>query len=132
MSNYIEMCELKELQKLWEPKVGDWFAEKGSKEGREAKKFLYLGTGSASEYLVANRRGLYLWLPSEEDLWELLPEGKYDLHDARGWGDMANWYVCEEDEYDENKIFEGDIAKQALLQAVVWERWQKTWKGEWR
>ena len=114
--NYIKMCEqAEEIQKLWKPKIGDYYYEKGHHKICDKKPYhyiaildkekLYLFYKKHNDNLVEYKRFL---LPTLEQLWDML-EGTV----------MANLTIT---------VYE--TLQEHLLNHVMEHNWGKMWNNE--
>jgi hypothetical protein len=132
MDRYTLMCsKLKQLQEEWEPKVGDTcysptekqyyiFGSLGLGYYQDTQKFYWIEEKDYSETLLDKE--YYSWLPTLEDLIEMLGEkfrGLDYFYETKIWiAYSVGWFKKDK------------THKEALLKLVAYERWGLTWDDE--
>jgi len=124
--NYIKMCEqAEEIQKAWKPKDWDRFIFKNDKS-------VGVGSGHIKSYMKI----WYIWLPTQEQLQEMiLTKNILENTWALGWL-MNNVYCFMENKYEyvelpEHYAFKIFTAMNELwLAFVMYRKYNKIWTGE--
>lgn len=135
--NYIEMCEqAEEIQKLWEPKKGDWLYWEVDKS---VKLIITLHMIEAIKRFrtipihYTDNLEYHIWLPTQEQLQKLMP--KTDIISLVEF--IRNAELRYHDKFDKNTVgyFTGtfETLNELWLAFVMKERWGKIWvDGVWK
>ena len=159
---YIARCDCPEVQEMWEPTPGDRYFRKytvfgeevdkqfWSKDKRERIEILcykpssvagyWVGTANDTSFVTTDKdltKKTCIWLPTQEQLWEMLPFDKdiaYSIN-KRQMGKRAYFRGeilsgCEAGDYG-LEDFEGDSAEEVLIQTVFYKVFSKRWEGKW-
>jgi hypothetical protein len=121
------MCEKnEEIQKLWKPKIGDWYYESIDKE---VECVSLMG-----ESIIEHHSRYHIWIPTQEQLQEIL-HNYYQNNNSNvkglEWGQSINEYMF-------NKLFEFEKDNREIvydlnylwLAFVMKEKYNKIWNGE--
>ena len=135
---FLLMSDCPEVQGRWVPKVGDrciWQGHRGiliPPVDNEVVQIAYQHSEFRGWTTTFVEPTDLIHLPTGDDLWEMLPEGKYDLLDNRNEPAVSNWYLRGVRIGD--KSFFGQTRKEALIQGVMYECHGKVWKdkGGWQ
>jgi len=129
MDNYIEKYEkAKEIQKLWRPKIGDWFSDINYETGMI---ILFPITKKEKLQFIKDK----FWLPTQEQLQEMiLPALKIKYNKYWKLNKMkriANWFFrifnCFLNEH--SNIYSNNM-NELWLAFVMYEKYNKIWTGE--
>ncbi len=85
-----------------------------------------------NDYIALDRRKYFIWLPTQEQLWVILPkDGFYDVR----WDGFSKGYGGQIDFIESEagfKVFTNKSLESVLLQMVMCILYNKTWeKGVW-
>jgi hypothetical protein len=149
--NYIKMCEqAEEIQKIWEPKIGDYVFNDGT---YIITKFESDSITNTKMYRLEDINNVILtfemesilkeyftWLPTQEQLWKKME--KYMFNRKHYINMTTNWYNkrydfavfklidTEPDEYEELCNIEGRNIKECVMQIIMRIKYNKVWTGE--
>jgi hypothetical protein len=165
MDKYTLMCsKLTQLQEGWKPKVGDKVWRKYTIFGEEIDKTIWKDDNQRMEIIIltfksscegyfhaTNKNGderifktpedLYkstcIYLPSLEDLIEMLEGIEFRLLHFQGYGDKKEWHFgwqarfefTESNNWRDMQLY-GDTSKEAFLKLVAYEKWGLVWSEE--
>ena len=111
--NYIRMCEqAEEIQKLWKPKIGDWYVDF---EG-DVECVALMG-----ESIIEHHSKYDKWLPTQEQLQEML---------FQGFDEYEHWIRKLYDFILDLPLSELMSMNELWLAFVMKEKYDKTWTGE--
>ena len=122
MSNYIKMCKkAEEIQKVWKPALGHWVHLKSVVSN-------YKTSLITNEYPpIRYYRNQSIWLPTQEQLQEMVLEDFSSFTKVGAFYDFLNYYIkkpeCERIEFSMNELW---------LAFVMKKKYQKIWlKEDW-
>ena len=160
---YVEMCEkATEIQELWQYDDGDFFLHRFTERNVDPRFTIDIGKEIASSLCCScnvidsygstriseyNPKGENVWLPRQDQLQSLLPEGRRDLlnaerllallNDLRDFcdpfdrlGTMPLPVATREAEKDQKYVEQFVTMEQLWLAFVMEEKFQKIWNGE--
>jgi len=130
MDNYTKMCEKANLP--WEPKVGDW-----TDKGPVVKEFLFLKNGPKNVGVYEEKHKTFqiylrkqlVFKPSIEQLMGMVPDRcEFELgRDVLKKNTVKAFFVVIDDGFP---LFNGTSPQEALIQAVMHEKFSKKWSGD--
>ncbi len=150
---YIKMCEkAEEIQKLWEPKFGDFITPAiqclrrkttpryiqvviayGPKDIFRKKSPIVIRAGNPNQTRDTKYKNDKLWLPRQDQLQKMIKLIDYGLNDCIKILDDGSYAIGS---YDGDGCFEGYVygntMEQLWLAFVMKEKYDKVWDGkEW-
>ena len=131
-TTYTAQCAAADLE--WEPKEGDLYYDKGGAWAgpNYATHSAQIHRVNEVDNLIYNpdfHREEAIWLPTQEQLWAMLPEGAfYHLRRHNRYGGQVEGVHG----IEAGRNFIGDSGEEVLLQMVMYALHNKTWdKGVW-
>ena len=116
--NYIKQCEqVKEIQKLWKPKVGDWYRDLDG----DVECVSLMG-----ELIIKHHAKYHTYLPTQEQLQEMIKNECYEKNNFKSF--ISDFYYYLLDEYEAIDIIES--LNEAWLSFYMQEKYSKIWTGE--
>ena len=124
--SYIAMCDNPDLQGMWKLKEGDYVYMAKGKD--PAVELFSWADADAWETKELQKEHGAIWLPTQEQLWGMLPahKGFRLLKALEGWRGSV---FCKDTNSWQD--WDSDSAEMVLLQMVMYIVFNKRWDGKW-
>jgi len=136
--NYEKMCsKAKEIQKLFKFEMGDWYIE----DYPEDTHHIVLDENIVSMSVINTfiKKGV-IWLPTQEQLWSMLPEIKDKVHVVFRFNKFLSGKYLSKTQISQQVAFvvlmnmpydyDGMSISELLLCFIMKEKYNKIWNGK--